>query len=39
MGAFYRPRRELVFAYKNGTAPHLNSFELGQHAATAASSI
>jgi DNA modification methylase len=31
MGAFYRSRHELVFAFKNGTAPHLNSFELGQH--------
>jgi DNA modification methylase len=31
MGTFYRSRHELVFAYKNGTAPHLNSFELGQH--------
>ncbi|MDO8423603.1 MAG: DNA methyltransferase [Parvibaculum sp.] len=31
MGTFYRSRHELVFAFKNGTAPHLNSFELGQH--------
>ncbi len=31
MGTFYRSRHELVFAYKNGTAPHINSFELGQH--------
>ncbi|MBC7103401.1 MAG: site-specific DNA-methyltransferase [Parvibaculum sp.] len=31
MGAFYRSRHELVFAFKNGTAPHINSFELGQH--------
>ncbi len=31
MGTFYRSRHELIFAYKNGTAPHLNSFELGQH--------
>jgi DNA modification methylase len=31
MGTFYRSRHELVFAYKNGTAPHVNSFELGQH--------
>lgn len=31
MGAFYRSRHELVFAFKKGTAPHINSFELGQH--------
>jgi DNA modification methylase len=31
MGTFYRSRHELIFAYKSGTAPHLNSFELGQH--------
>ena len=31
MGTFYRSRHELIFAFKNGTAPHLNSFELGQH--------
>lgn len=31
MGSFYRSRHELVFVYKLGTAPHLNSFELGQH--------
>jgi len=31
MGSFYRSRHELVFAFKNGSAPHLNSFELGQH--------
>ena len=31
MGSFYRSRHELVFAFKNGTAPHINSFELGQH--------
>jgi DNA modification methylase len=31
MGTFYRSRHELVFVFKNGTAPHLNSFELGQH--------
>jgi DNA modification methylase len=31
MGTFYRSRHELVFAYKNGTAQHINSFELGQH--------
>ncbi len=31
MGTFYRSRHELIFAFKNGTAPHINSFELGQH--------
>jgi len=31
MGSFYRSRHELIFAFKNGTAPHINSFELGQH--------
>jgi DNA modification methylase len=31
MGSFYRSRHELIFAFKNGTAPHVNSFELGQH--------
>ncbi|HTV71279.1 MAG TPA: DNA methyltransferase [Rhizobiaceae bacterium] len=31
MGTFYRSRHELIFAYKKGTAPHLNTFELGQH--------
>jgi DNA modification methylase len=31
MGTFYRSRHELIFAFKKGKAPHLNSFELGQH--------
>ena len=31
MGTFYRSRHELVFAFKNGSAPYINSFELGQH--------
>ncbi len=31
MGSFYRSRHELIFAFKHGTAPHINSFELGQH--------
>jgi hypothetical protein len=31
MGAFYRSRHELIFAFKNGSASHINSFELGQH--------
>lgn len=30
MGSFYRSRYELIFAFKNGTAPHINTFELGQ---------
>lgn len=30
MGTFYRSRHELVFAFKNGTAQHVNNFELGQ---------
>jgi len=30
MGSFYRSRHELIFAFKNGTAPHINNFELGQ---------
>ena len=31
MGAFYRSKHELVFVFKNGTAPHVNNFGLGQH--------
>lgn len=31
MGTFYRSRHELIFAFKHGTAPHINSFELGQN--------
>lgn len=31
MGTFYRSRHELIFAFKIGTAPHVNAFELGQH--------
>ena len=31
MGTFYRSRHELIFAFKNGSAPHINNFELGQH--------
>jgi DNA modification methylase len=30
MGTFYRSRHELVFVWKNGDAPHINTFELGQ---------
>src|SRR5258707_1786897 len=31
MGTFYRSRHELIFAFKSGSVPHINSFELGQH--------
>jgi len=31
MGTFYRSRHELIFTFKNGNAPHTNTFELGQH--------
>ncbi|MCQ0970105.1 site-specific DNA-methyltransferase [Paracoccus sp. TK19116] len=31
MGTFYRSRHELIFAFKKGDAPHVNSFELGQN--------
>ncbi len=31
MGTFYRSRHELIFAFKKGIVPHINSFELGQH--------
>jgi len=31
MGTFYRSRHELIFAFKTSGAPHLNTFELGQH--------
>jgi DNA modification methylase len=31
MGTFYRSKHELVFVWKNGTAAHINNFELGQH--------
>lgn len=31
MGTFYRSRHELIFVFKKGTAPHINTFELGQH--------
>jgi len=30
-GTFYRLQHELVFVFKNGDAPHINNFELGQH--------
>jgi DNA modification methylase len=31
MGTFYRSKHEMVFVWKNGSAPHINNFELGQH--------
>jgi DNA modification methylase len=31
MGTLYRSRHELIFAFKKGSAAHINSFELGQH--------
>ena len=31
MGTFYRSKHEMVFVWKNGSAPHLNTFELGQY--------
>ena len=31
MGSFYRSQHELIFIFKNGTAPHQNNFQLGQH--------
>ncbi len=30
MGAFYRSKHELIFIWKKGTAPHTNSFGLGE---------
>ena len=31
MGTFYRSKHEMVFVWKNGSAPHVNTFELGQY--------
>jgi DNA modification methylase len=31
MGSLYRSRHELVFVFKNGTAPHINNVELGKN--------
>jgi DNA modification methylase len=31
MGTFYRSKHEFVFVWKNGSAPHLNTLELGQY--------
>ena len=30
MGSLYRSRHELIFVFKNGTAPHINNVELGR---------
>lgn len=30
MGSFYRSQHELVFVFKHGTAPHVNTIELGR---------
>jgi DNA modification methylase len=29
LGSFYRSNHELIFVFKNGTAPHINNFGLG----------
>jgi DNA modification methylase len=34
MGSFYRSKHELIFVWKNGSAAHINNFELGQHGRT-----
>jgi 16S rRNA G966 N2-methylase RsmD len=31
MGSLYRSKHELVFVFKNGSAPHINNVELGRH--------
>lgn len=31
MGSLYRSKHELIFLFKNGTAPHTNNVELGVH--------
>ena len=30
MGSFYRSQHELIFVFKKGTAPHINTFGLGE---------
>lgn len=30
MGSFYRSKHELIYVFKQGTAPHINNFKLGQ---------
>jgi len=34
MGSLYRSKHELVFVFKKGTAPHVNSFGLGEDRAS-----
>ena len=31
MGSLYRSKHELIFVFKNGSAPHINNVELGIH--------
>jgi DNA modification methylase len=31
LGSFYRSMHELIFVYKNGTAPHINQIQLGKY--------
>ena len=31
MGSFYRSKHELIFAFKVGEGPHVNSFGLGEN--------
>jgi DNA modification methylase len=31
MGSLYRSQHELIFVFKNGTAPHINNINLGVH--------
>ena len=31
MGSLYRSKHELIFVYRVGTAPHINTVELGRH--------
>lgn len=31
LGSLYRSKHELIFVYKNGTAPHQNNIQLGKH--------
>ena len=31
MGSLFRSKHELVFVYKNGSAPHCNNVQLGKH--------
>ena len=31
MGSLYRSQHELIYVFKNGSAPHINNIELGKH--------